>query len=493
MPVLDIAKLIIEIEETVNPESEYYGKPVKWWEQQKNLYHYGIGLSNTHFFNLGTADIKNLQVLKRHDIIKQLNLDIRVISDIRSPFEEDEIIERLKYALRWLNDLPEDSSNLSISGKALTGLIFKDNDKWRHQENEPIHNEIDYKNYLKLQSPSLTDSKFRFSKRAKNWAIYYFILLIILGVIIAILTDSIPNEFWKLVLVGILLLLIVAVVALTLNIVSNFKWSGFQKKSLWDWLQLLVVPLILAISAFYLNYASAAKDKYLAGVQQERDAELAIKQKQQDVFKTYLSQMQNLLLKDTDQVQRNLSPRYKALATALTLTALDELNGERKGKVIAYLAKSDLINKDNPDVDLLNANLKGIELENIILTNVNISKAHMQNAKLSKVQFTASDLRGANFSGATLDDVFFSESNLIGSNFYGVIFKNVRLANSPAKGVCLSEKPNIEVDASRGQSDPNFITEKSLQGKFASSTTIESGKDCKEPEDKPKGLGGAKM
>jgi O6-methylguanine-DNA--protein-cysteine methyltransferase len=456
---------------------------------------------------LGTADAKDMSVLKRHDIIEQGNLDIRVISNIRSPFEEDEIIERLKYALRWLNDLPKDSSNQSISGRALVGLIFKDNEKWKHQGNEPIHNEIDYKSYLKRQSPSLKYNKFSFPKKGKRWAHYFLLLLLFLVVVIAIITDSIPSltidQFWKWVLVGILLLLIVAV-----NIVSNFKWSGFQKKSLWDWLQLLVVPSMLAFGAFYLNYSSEARDK-----------ELAIKQQQQEIVKDYFSKMQTLILEEkkirisqtppkqiekdykdyysknssSSKDQQKLSPESQSIGKALTFAVLDEVNGIQKGKVITYLAEAGLINTDKPQIDLENANLKDMQLDSVILTNVNIRKAHMQNAKLSKVQFTASDLRGANFSGATLDDVFFSESNLIGSNFYGVIFKNVRLANSPAKGVCLSEKPNIKVDASIGQSDPNFITEKSLQGKFASSTTIESGKDCKEPEDKPKGLGGAKM
>jgi hypothetical protein len=356
MSASDIAKLIIEVEEAVNPESGYYGELVTWWEQDGNLCHYGIGLSNTHLFNLGTADAKDMSVLKRHDIIEQGNLDIRVISNIRSPFEEDEIIERLKYALRWLNDLPKDSSNQSISGRALVGLIFKDNEKWKHQGNEPIHNEIDYKSYLKRQSPSLKYNKFSFPKKGKKWAHYFLLLLLFLVVVIAIITDSIPSltidQFWKWVLVVILLLLIVAV-----NIVSNFKWSGFQKKSLWDWLQLLVVPSMLAFGAFYLNYSSEARDKNLADERQK-----------QEIVKDYFSKMQTLILEEKkirisqtppkqiekdyysqnspfSRGQQKLSPESQPIAKALTFAILDEVNGSQKGKVIAYLAEAGLIQR----------------------------------------------------------------------------------------------------------------------------------------------------
>jgi uncharacterized protein YjbI with pentapeptide repeats len=429
MPVLDIAKLIIEIEEAVNPESEYYGKLVKWWERDKNLYHYGIGLSNTHLFNLGTADDKDMQVLKRHDIIKQGNLDIRVISNISSPFEDDEIIERLKYALRWLNDLPKDSSNQSIGGKALAGLIFKDNEKWKHQENELIHNEIDYKSYLKLQSPSLKYNKFGFPKKGKKWANYFLILLFFLGIVIAFLTDSIPfliiDEPRKLVLVVVLLWLIIAVVALTSNIVSNFKWSGFQKKSLWDWLQLLVVPSMLAFGAFYLNYSSEARDKKLADEQHK-----------QEVVKDYFSKMQSLILEEkririsetpSEQIKRDyysknsssskdqqkLSPESQSIARALTLAVLDEVNGSQKGKIIAYLAEAGLIEQPTPAIRLNSANLKEIILEDINLDKVMINYANMTGANMTDVTFRNSDISYSDLSNSTLKNVNFNNPNYI--------------------------------------------------------------------------------
>ena len=103
----ELASLIIGIEENVRPESEYYGKLVEWREKYQT-WHYGNGLSDTHFFSLGNLEKQELQLLKRHDI---RDFDLRILPDVKSPFESDEVIERLKYALRWLHDLPENSSN----------------------------------------------------------------------------------------------------------------------------------------------------------------------------------------------------------------------------------------------------------------------------------------------------------------------------------------------------------------------------------------------
>ncbi len=41
----------------------------------------------------------------------------------------------------------------------------------------------------------------------------------------------------------------------------HFDWTstGFEKRTLWDWLQLLIVPLALAIIALFFNFASSGQ------------------------------------------------------------------------------------------------------------------------------------------------------------------------------------------------------------------------------------------
>ncbi|MFN6274642.1 MAG: pentapeptide repeat-containing protein [Microcystis sp.] len=499
MTASEIARLIIRIEETVNPDSEYYGKLVKWWEQDRELWHYGIGLSNTHFFNIGTIEAKELQILKRHDIIEHdiiehRNLDIRGVPGIYSPFESDEIIERLKYSLRWLNDLPENSSKKKINGKALAFLIFTDDEAGTDKDSEPI--DIDFASYLKQQSPQLKHNKIRdFFEKGKNW-VYIFLGIFGFLIVVAI---ALIGEFGsdkpgiKGLLSVLLFPLSIFLVIIISNWISNFKWSGFQKKSFWDWLQLLIVPLMLAFGASYLNYASETRDKQIA---EER--------KQQELLKDYFSKMQTLIVetkksKDSQpkivetkksvettkskDSQPNpdgapLLPEFIPIAQALTLAVLDELDGKRKGKVISYLADSKLITanikdqKSKPVIDLRKANLKEIVLEDVSLDGLSITGADMTEAKLTEVILTNSNLVSSKFINATLDTVDFSGSKLGNSNFYDADLKNItRSEDSDFTMVCFRENQKINNKKVKEYFEPTINI-----------LLIQSAKSCKSPE-----------
>lgn len=499
MTASEIARLIIRIEETVNPDSEYYGKLVKWWEQDRELWHYGIGLSNTHFFNIGTIEAKELQILKRHDIIEHdiiehRNLDIRGVPGIYSPFESDEIIERLKYSLRWLNDLPENSSKKKINGKALAFLIFTDDEAGTDKDSEPI--DIDFASYLKQQSPQLKHNKIRdFFEKGKNWVyIFLGIFGFLIVVAIALIGEFGSDKPWIKGLLSVLLFsLSIFLVIIISNWISNFKWSGFQKKSFWDWLQLLIVPLMLAFGAFYLNYASETRDK-----------QIAEEGKQQELLKDYFSKMQTLIVetkksKDSQpkivetkksvettkskDSQPNpdgapLLPEFIPIAQALTLAVLDELDGKRKGKVISYLADSKLITanikdqKSKPVIDLRKANLKEIVLEDVSLDGLSITGADMTEAKLTEVILTNSNLVSSKFINATLDTVDFSGSKLGNSNFYDADLKNItRSEDSDFTMVCFRENQKINNKKVKEYFEPTINI-----------LLIQSAKSCKSPE-----------
>jgi hypothetical protein len=513
MTALEIARLIIRIEETVNPDSEYYGKLVKWWEQEKELWHYGIGLSNTHFFNIGTIEAKELQILKRHDIIEHdiiehRNLDIRGVPGIYSPFESDEIIERLKYSLRWLNDLPENSSKKKINGKALAFLIFTDDEAGTDKDSEPI--DIDFASYLKQQSPQLKHNKIRdFFEKGKNWVyIFLGIFGFLIVVAIALIGEFGSDKPWIKGLLSVLLFsLSIFLVIIISNWISNFKWSGFQKKSFWDWLQLLIVPLMLAFGAFYLNYASETRDK-----------QIAEEGKQQELLKDYFSKMQTLILAEKtlpksnnkptgspslDQNQPKLSPESQAIARALTLAVLDELDGKRKGKVISYLADSKLIIEDpmlksKSEINLEHANLKYIVLQDVVMPFVKINNADMTNARLDNVDLSNSDLADSDLSEATLKDVKlieakvyrvnFTKTNLTGVNFSNTDLNNSNFYNATLDNItfssftildqaCFSEQPIItNMDANSREFWKKEIRQKKIR-------KIASQSECKPPQE----------
>jgi len=448
----ELASLIIGIEENVRPESEYYGKLVEWREKYQT-WHYGIGLSDTHFFSLGTLEKQELQLLKRHDI---RDFDLRILPDVKSLFESDEVIERLKYALRWLDDLPENSSQKTITGRRLAFLILTGNPDYEYSGDiKPIPPDRSYEDYLKQVSPKLQHSKlgdFLGNRKILPY-IFLFLFAFLIVVAIGLINDGygfVTDMPWlRGILPLLLLLLIIANVAIVSNWISNFKWSGFQKKSFWDWLQLLIVPLMLALGAFYLNSAADFRDSQIA---QER--------KQQEILTDYFSKMQGLIVetkkskqtpgsKESNSEERLLL-EFRPTAKALTLSVLEQLDGKRKGKVITYLAESQLITVDNnklysqPEINLYGANLAGMVLNDVDQVEtvnkrrlgVAITGADMTDSTIKNVRlFVGSQLRESKFIQANLTDVYFTNADMQGVQFIksqmtGVDFSNTILSNT---------------------------------------------------------------
>jgi hypothetical protein len=462
----DVASLIIGIEENVRAESAYYGKPVEWREKYQT-WHYGIGLSDTHFFSLGTLEKQELQLLKRHDI---RDFDLRILPDVKSPFESDEVIERLKYALRWLDDLPENSSQKTITGKGLAFQILTGNPDYEYsRDTKPIPPDLSYEDYLKQSCPKLKPSKY-FLKNPQVWAyMFLFIFVLFAAILTPPLFDLIKNLIGSIPwlknidnlvenISKILFFLLIFIISFLLwrvfVIISNFKWSGFQKKSFWDWLQLLIVPLMLALGAFYLNSAADFRDYQIA---QER--------KQQEILTDYFSKMQGLIvetkkIKETsgytklhpkDEAAR-LLPEFRSTAQALTLSVLEQLDGERKGKVITYLAESQLItaNNDNQssrsEIKLDGANLQKLELKDQVFSYINIAGADMTSTELSDILISDSDLSRVNLTEAVLQDVTFKNSNLSGVNLDGASLTNTNISlekNNKYQDACYSNKKGL--------------------------------------------------
>ncbi|MCE2662610.1 MAG: pentapeptide repeat-containing protein [Microcystis sp. M53603_WE2] len=452
----ELASLIIGIEENVRPESEYYGKLVEWREKYQT-WHYGISLSNTHFFSLGTLEKQELQLLKRHDI---RDFDLRILPDVKSPFESDEVIERLKYALRWLQDLPDNSPNKTITGKELAFRILTGSPDYEYSgDTKPIPPDLSYEDYLKQSCPKLKHRKYSL-KNPQVWAyMFLFVFVLFVAILTPPLFDLIKNLIGSIAwlksidnlvenISKILFFLFIFIISFLLwrvfVIISNFKWSGFQKKSFWDWLQLLIVPLMLALGAFYLNSAADFRDYQIA---QER--------KQQEILTDYFSKMQDLIV-ETKKIKETPSSKesnpeerllleFRPTAQALTLSVLEQLDGKRKGKVITYLAESQLINKIDPLIQLGGANLQKLELKGRqVFSSINIVGANMTATELSDILISDSDLSTVNLTEAVLQDVTFENSNLSGINLDGASLTNVSLEkNNKYQDACYSNKNSL--------------------------------------------------
>jgi uncharacterized protein YjbI with pentapeptide repeats len=185
-------------------------------------------------------------------------------------------------------------------------------------------------------------------------------------------------------------------------------------KGLWDWLDLLIVPAVIAVGVFLLDQRQRARDqaaeedrqrRHQLEMKEQRDRELQVEnQRAQDgALQTYLDQMSQLLI-DTERPLHRARPgdTLSMLARARALTMLPRLDGVRKGSVVQFLYETDLINRHAPVILLDGSDLNGANLSDSTLLGVNLSLANLRKADLNNAFLVEADLRGAQLQGANV-------------------------------------------------------------------------------------------
>ena len=221
---------------------------------------------------------------------------------------------------------------------------------------------------------------------------------------------------------------------------SPFKWvtSGLSGKTSWEWLELLIVPLGLAIGAFYLENRVENRQERIAAERYEQERNIADERVNQSVLDGYLEKMQGLLL------DRNLrkSPEDSEVwivARAITTTAMRELGSERNGLLINFLHESNLINANN-----LSTGGGRIESTNF-LSQLKLSDANLSGVNLFNANLYGADLSGADLSGANLSGVNLNYASLIDINLQETYLSRSDLREADLSGADL-RKANLGVD-----------------------------------------------
>jgi hypothetical protein len=126
----------------------------------------------------------------------------------------------------------------------------------------------------------------------------------------------------------------------------GWRWTGFHGKTLWDWLQLLIVPLVLALAAFGLNAAQADRDREQDERQARQERLIADDRAREDALRGYLQQISDLITdhKLSSAGDRGAGLDVRTLARTLTVTTHRRLDSERKGLVLRFLLEGGLIN-----------------------------------------------------------------------------------------------------------------------------------------------------
>ena len=207
-------------------------------------------------------------------------------------------------------------------------------------------------------------------------------------------------------------------------------WSGFWdaigyltkdqlRKTLWDWMQWLIIALILALAGLWFS-----------GQQKRRKQNIEKGRQLQTALQAYLDQMKALLL-DSELLKKKDMEDDPTLdmAKIQTVTALRNLDMERRNILLRFLL----------DAGLSSFVLKGASLANVDLSGANLSYANLSKADLSKADLSGADLSGADLSAANLSEADLSMANLSEANLNGADLSGAMLIQANLNDADLSE------------------------------------------------------
>ncbi|MEA3547740.1 MAG: pentapeptide repeat-containing protein [Thermodesulfobacteriota bacterium] len=214
--------------------------------------------------------------------------------------------------------------------------------------------------------------------------------------------------------------------------------TGLADKTLWDLLQLLIVPLLVVVVANHLNEAA-----------NERQRLETADRHRQEVYNRILSDMSDLIL-EGGLAEPEAKHSVRAVARARILTTLQEIDPARKRSLITFLAQSKLIDGMYPVIALNDADLRGVDLSGLYLWGENLvgadlREANLQDATLAKAFLMGGDLRDADMRGtrllhARLTHARLEDADLRGANLIDADLENTRLTGAKLKGALYSEK-----------------------------------------------------
>lgn len=178
-----------------------------------------------------------------------------------------------------------------------------------------------------------------------------------------------------------IILVIALIIVIILGYIFNWDWTGlgpytppnsnYQRgKTLWDWMQLLIIPAVLAVAGYAFTLTTSqnerrateqrSKDEQKAAEQRSKtERYIALDNQLENRLQDYLDRMSELLLeKNLRKSMPDDEVRY--IAQARTLSILAQVKDERTVSILQFLHNLNLINKN------VNSNI--ISLEGAILT-----------------------------------------------------------------------------------------------------------------------------
>ena len=304
-------------------------------------------------------------------------------------------------------------------------------------------------------------------------------------------SESETPSFFRLALFGtgvvVLIIALVFIIAGLIFLGYGNVWTGFgdylsetgafqRGKTLWDWLELLLLPLVLTGTLSALVLWKWRSDRRQAELQLEHEREIAWKKVEAELqmanlrtdshreaaelqarterviskdrlheesLNAYLDRMSELVLERGLQ-SSDSDDEVRLVARARTLTALVGLDGERKGTILEFLYSAKLINLSDPvgdlmlQVDLVDTKRPPVDLTQANFSGAYLAAASLRGADLQEVDFRMADLRACDLSGANLRGADLSDADLTGARMVQVNLREANLKDADLRSADLT-------------------------------------------------------
>ncbi len=454
--------IIISIDKYSDSSSKYYGRLVKCnYTSLENKWYYGIGLSDEKIFIFD---------IDQNSMIVEANFPIFTVDFYTQKFSQDQIIERLKYTVIYINKNKLEFDNERWNDEHFARFIVTNNavsyrvSNKKFKNNNILKKEIN--KYIKQSNPDLyiktniNAHEFFIPKIWHRGRFWVFIFLTIFSIILyAVLASiSFPQK-----LIFFILAIILMIILIIINRLSQYKWSGFQNKQLWNWLELLIIPILLVIGGFILENNA-----------EQRIKDSSIEKEKQESLKEYFKSVQMIVASSSkrnssktkpSKLVDNLTYIDKELIESFTQLVLSEINGDQKRQVVKFLYELELI-KCNQQKNCPNViNLDPFDLTEAKLENLDLKKIFLHGANLTSAKLNGTNLEFADLQNTILEKTEFNLARLknvnMGQTSFGKDVKNIEIGkkwkkiNEITSFNCLPEKKTESQDTQESCSPQN--------------------------------------
>ena len=216
---------------------------------------------------------------------------------------------------------------------------------------------------------------------------------------------------------------------------SSVNWLGqtVPARTLWDWLELLTAPLVLAAGALLITLVILRGIRKIAQAQRYHAQIQATTQAQEVNLQAYLTRLNDLLLNGQLDAPETRENARLVARTWLTLH-LSTLNVEQRARVMRFLYEVGLLKGtlalklsalDFSQTALSGANLAGAELMDAYLPG-----ARLEHANLNRAHLKRANLQGARLEQAMLVEAELEKAQMIGTRLLSANLRGANLENA---------------------------------------------------------------